>query len=119
MRFEFIEGNGFLLIKLSGIPLPNERAVTKESILRRLHGIHPRVIVDLSDIKEKAEVYVLGVLNTLRKEVRIRGGEMKLCALGPTLYRFFQQNRLLDMFQTESTVEQAKRSFGKSADESK
>jgi hypothetical protein len=44
---------------------------------------------------------------------------MKLCALSPRLYRFFQESRMLDLFETEGTVEEAKRSFRKEKDEDK
>jgi len=44
---------------------------------------------------------------------------MRLCALGPRLYTYFQENRLLDIFETRTTVDQAKESFRKDADEDK
>jgi hypothetical protein len=57
------------------------------------------------------------MLNMIRKEVQILGGEMKLCSLSPRLYRYFQEKRLLDIFVTKRTIEQAKLSFRKEQNE--
>jgi anti-anti-sigma regulatory factor len=77
------------------------------------------VIIDLSDLKEHGGAYLVGMLNMIRKEIQILGGEMMLCALSPRLFRYFQENRLLNLFETRGTIEQAKQSFRKEKDEDK
>jgi anti-anti-sigma factor len=119
VQFEFTNSVDFLIIKLSGTTSPNERLLTKKSLILQLLKRRPKVIVDLSDLKEYRGVYILGILNTIRKEVQITGGEMKLCALGPRLFRYFQENRLFSFFETRRTMEQAKRSFRKGSNETK
>jgi anti-anti-sigma regulatory factor len=104
-------------MKLSGTASPNERLLSKRSIVLHLQRPHLKVIVDLSDLREHGQAYLVGMLNMIRKEIQILGGKMKLCALSPRLYRYFQENRLLDIFETKRTVEQAKRSFRKGKDE--
>jgi anti-anti-sigma regulatory factor len=117
MRYEFLNSGDVLVIKLSGVPSPNERLLTKKSLILQLLKRHRRVIVDLSDLKEHGGAYLLGILNTIRKEVQIMGGEMKLCALGPRLFRYFQENRLFGFLETRRAMEQAKRSFRKGSNE--
>lgn len=117
IQSEFIPGDDFLIIKFSGTTSPNERLLTKRSVLSHLREPRPRVIVDLSDSAEHGGAYVLGILNTIRKEVQILGGELRLCALAPGLFRYFQEKRLFDLFETRRTMEQAKRSFRKEKNE--
>jgi anti-anti-sigma regulatory factor len=119
MRFKFTNCDDFLIIKLSGTTSPNERLLSKGSFLPHLQKTHLKVIVDLSDLGEHGGAYLMGMLNMIRKEIQILGGEMKLCALSRRLYRYFQENRLLDFFETKRTIEQAKRSFRKEKYEDK
>jgi anti-anti-sigma factor len=119
VRFEFTESDGFLIIKLSGTTSPNERLLSRRSLVGRLQKPRLKVIVDLSDLREHGGAYVVGMLNMIRKEIQILGGEIKVCALSPRLFRYFQESRLLDLFETEGTIEQAKQSFRKEKDEDK
>jgi anti-anti-sigma factor len=119
VQFEFTDSDDFLIIKLSGTTSPNERLLSKRSLVARLQKPHLKVIVDLSDLREHGGAYVVGMLNMIRKEIQILGGEIRLCALSPRLFRYFQEYRLLDLFETRRTIEQAKRSFRKEKDEDK
>jgi anti-anti-sigma regulatory factor len=113
MRWDFVSGCDCLVIKLSGNTLANERLLAKSLLMHHLCSPKPRVIVDLSDLNEQGGGYVLGILNMIRKEVAILGGQMKLCGLAPKLYLFFRDNRLLEIFETKRTLGQAKSSFRK------
>ena len=117
MRYEFLNSDDFFIIKFSGTTSPNERLLSKQSLVSHLQKPRLKLIIDLSDLREHRQAYLVGMLNMIRKEIQILGGEMKLCALCPRLYRYFQENRLLDVFQTKRTIEQAKRSFRKEKDE--
>ena len=119
MQFEFTNSDDFLIIKLSGTTSTNERLLSKQSLVTHLQKPHLKLIVDLSKLGEYRQAYLVGMLNMIRKEIQILGGEMKLCALGPRLYRYFRENRLLDVFETKRTIEQAKRSLRKEKDEDK
>ena len=78
-----------MLIKLSGTASANERLLTRRSLMLHLQESYRRVIIDLSDLQEEGGVYVLGILNMIKKEVQIMGGEIKLCCLRPNLYQLF------------------------------
>jgi anti-anti-sigma factor len=115
MNYEFKEEGNILVIKLSGTAEVNDRLLTKESITPYLQKSYPKVIVDLEEVGEKEAVSILGVLNVIKKEFQLMGGEVKLCSLRPSLYRYFKENRLDRIFDIVQPAEQAKRSFkGKS-----
>jgi anti-anti-sigma regulatory factor len=76
-----------------------------------LQESYPKVIVDLWDLQEEGGPYVLGILNMIKKEVEIMGGEIKLCCLRPNLLHHFNENRLDRIFNILQSVEEAKRSF--------
>jgi anti-anti-sigma factor len=115
MNYEFKEEGNILVIKLSGTAEVNDRLLTKESVTPYLQKSYPKVIVDLEEVGEKEAVSILGVLNVIKKEFQLMGGEVKLCSLRPSLYRYFKENRLDRIFDIVQPAEQAKRSFkGKS-----
>jgi anti-anti-sigma factor len=115
MNYEFKEEGNILVIKLSGTAEVNDRLLTKESVTSYLQKSYPKVIVDLEEVREKEAVSILGVLNVIKKEFQLMGGEVKLCSLRPSLYRYFKENRLDRIFDIVQPAEQAKRSFkGKS-----
>jgi anti-anti-sigma factor len=115
MNYEFKEEGNILVIKLSGTAEVNDRLLTKESVTSYLQKSYPKVIVDLEEVREKEAVSILGVLNVIKKEFQLMGGEVKLCSLRPSLYRYFKEKRLDRIFDIVQPAEQAKRSFkGKS-----
>jgi len=67
--------------------------------------------VDLEGVDEAEGAYILGILNTIKKEFQLPGAEVKLCSLRPELYHYFQKNRLDKMFYIGQSIEQIKLSF--------
>ena len=110
MNYEFVYEEDFLIIKLSGPTGVNDRLLVKEHLTSHLHQPNQKVIVDLERLKEAEGTYLLGVLNTVKKEVQLMGGEVKFCSLKPELYDYFQDNRLDQIFDIMQSVEQAKQS---------
>ena len=111
MNYEFLYSEDFLIIKLSGTAGVNERLLVKKYLTPYLQRSCQKVIVDLEGLDEAAGVYIVGVLNTIKKEFHLLGGEVKLCSLKPELYRYFQENRLDQIFDIGQSVEQIKPSF--------
>ncbi len=118
MEYEFVYEDDFLVIKLSGSTEVNERLSVKRHLAPHLHRSPQKVIVDLERLKETEGTYLLGVLNTVKKEVQLMGGEVKFCSLKPELYRYFEENRLDQVFDIVQSVEQAKKSDRSKANES-
>ena len=111
MHYEFLYSEDFLIIKLSGTTELNERLLVKEYLTPYLRQSCQKVIVDLEGLNETEEVYVLGILNTIKKEFQLSGGEVKLCSLKPNLYRYFQENRLNQIFDIGQSIEETKPIF--------
>jgi anti-anti-sigma regulatory factor len=111
MDYEFVSEEEFLIIKLSGSAGVNERLSVKRHLAPYLQGPYQKVIVDLEGLDEPEGVYIVGVLNTIRKEFQLLDSEVKLCALEPGLYRYFEENRLDQIFAIGQSVESTKQSF--------
>ncbi len=115
MNYEFVYEEEFLIIKLLGSAGVNERLSVKRHLVPYAQGSCQKVVVDLEGLDEAEGVYILGVLNTIKKEFQLSGGEVKLCSLKPGLYRYLQENRLDQIFDIGQSVERVKVSFkGKS-----
>jgi len=111
MNYEFEHEEDFLIIKLSGTAKVKERLLVKKYLIPHLQRSRQKVIVDLEGLDETEGISLLGVLNTIKKEFQLLGGEVKLCRLKPELYRSFQENRLDQIFDIGESVEQIKPSF--------
>ncbi|MBN2245107.1 MAG: STAS domain-containing protein [Candidatus Aminicenantes bacterium] len=111
MDYEFVYEDDFLVIKLSGSTEVNERLSVKRHLAPYLQGSYQKVIVDLESLGEPGGVYIVGVLNTIKKEFQLLEGRVKLCSLEPALYRYFQENRLDQIFDIGQSVESTKQSF--------
>jgi anti-anti-sigma regulatory factor len=117
MDYEFVDDGDFLIIKLSGSTEVNERLFVKEHLAPYLKP-NQKILVDLEGLKETEGVYLFGILNTVKKEVQLMGGEVRFCSLKPELYRYFQENRLDQVFDMVLSVEQAKQNAKRKANES-
>ena len=111
MNYEFLYSEDFLIIKLSGTTELNERLLVKEYLTPHLRQSCRKVVVDLEGLDEAEGVYILGVLNTIKKEFQLLGGEVKLCSLKPNLYRYFHENRLNQIFDIGQSIEETKPIF--------
>ncbi len=111
MNYEFECEEDFLIIKLSGSTGVNERLLTKESLTPYLQQLHQKVIIDLENLAENEGVYIVGVLNTIKKEFQLLDGKVKLCSLEPGLYRYFEENRLDQIFDIGLSIESTKQRF--------
>jgi anti-anti-sigma factor len=111
MDYEFVYEEDFLIMKLSGSVEVNERLLAMESLTPVLQQPHQKVIIDLKNLAENEGVYIVGVLNTIKKEIQLLEGEVKLCSLKPELHRYFQENRLDQIFDIGLSVESTKQSF--------
>jgi len=111
MNYEFVNEQDFLIIRLSGSAEVNERLLAKESLAPYLLQVHQKVIIDLENLAKNGRVYIVGVLNTIKKEFQLLDSEVKLCSLKAELHRYFQENRLDQIFDIGRSVESTKQSF--------
>jgi anti-anti-sigma factor len=111
MNFEFMYEEDFLIIRLSGTAGVNERLFLEDYLTPYLSQSCQKVIVDLTNLDGKGEVFILGVLNTIKKKFQLLGGEIKICSLKPELFRYFKENRLDQIFDIGQSVEEMKAKF--------
>ncbi len=111
MDFQFESQGHCLVIKLCGIAGVNERLLSREGLISNLENSPRRVIVDLSGLKEEHNPYILGIINTIKKEGQFLGIAVRFCSLGPQLYHYFQEHRLGKIFDICRTMDQAKINF--------
>jgi anti-anti-sigma factor len=118
MNYEFQRSDEFLIVKLSGTPVVNDRLSARQYLAPYLQPTCSRIIIDLGEMKDvKAFYIVVGILNTMKKEFQLSGGKIKLCALNPAFHRYIQANRLDQIFDIGQSLEQVKLCFeGESRD---
>ena len=66
----------------------------------------PKFVVDFANVAHMSSS-ALGMLITLHKRIRERGGELRLCGIQPAILEVFVITRLNEIFQIAPTREQA------------
>jgi len=70
----------------------------------------PKFVLDFSSVAHMSSS-ALGMLITLHKRIRERGGELRLCGIQPAILEVFVITRLNEIFQIAPTREQAVQSL--------
>ena len=99
LKYHIIKEEEFCLIKISGETRKNETILAKAVLSPYLIENGIRMIVDLQELGKFEPVNLVGVLNSIRKEVHLLRGDLKLCSLKPKLLNYLKQNRLDNFFQ--------------------
>lgn len=90
MKYHIVEDAGFFLIKISGESRKNEAIFAKRVLSAYLKERGIRVIMDLKGLEKFEPITLLGVLNGVRKEIDLLGGNLKLCSLKPEILNYFR-----------------------------
>ena len=99
MKYHIIENKGLLLIKVYGDTRKNEALLAKKLLSQHLREHGMKVIVDMEKVNLVEPMTLVGVLNAIRKEVRLLNGELRLRSLRPEILSYFQVHRLDHFFQ--------------------
>ena len=110
MQYDIVEKKNCFHIAISGKPRQNEPLLAKKMLSPFFKQKNMRIIVDLKDLHEFNSVFVLGILNSIRKEVGFLEGNLKICSLNPELLNYFRQNRLDKIFYIYKNKENAEKS---------
>ena len=70
----------------------------------------PKLVMDFSRVAHMSSS-ALGMLITLHKRIREKGGELRLCGISPSIYEVFVITRLNEIFRIVQTRPQALASF--------
>jgi anti-anti-sigma factor len=111
MKYQIMEEDECLLIKVSGKTRKNEAVLSNALLKPYLQDKGVKVIFDLKELEKFDPMTLLGVLNTLRKEIDLLRGDLMVCSLKPAMEDCLRENRLDHIFNIFEDTEKAKRSL--------
>lgn len=111
MTYQVTERKGWVVLRIRGKAHNNEPIRAKRHLLSWLNVPEVRVVVDLSGL-EALGVWEIGLLNSLRREVDLLKGTLRLCRLNPALRSEFSRDRFAETFEMYPTLDRAIRRIG-------
>ena len=110
MQYDIIEEKKIFHITISGKTRKNEPLLAKKMLLPFFKQKNIHIIIDLKNLREFDPVFLLGILNSIRKEVGFLKGDLRICSLNAELLNYFKQNRLDKIFYIYKDKENAEKS---------
>ena len=110
MKYQLTEEDAFLLIKVSGKTRKNEAVLSNALLKPYLHKKGVKVIVDLKDLEKFEPIILLGILNSLKKEIDLLRGYLMVCSLKPEMEHCLRENHLEHLFHVFEDAQKAKQS---------
>jgi anti-anti-sigma regulatory factor len=98
MKYIIVKQQAHIVIKMKGTTRDNEPLLARRILSQYLRERGIQVILDLKEIEGGDPIALMGVLNSIRKEIGFLRGGLKLCSLRPKLLTHFKENRLDRMF---------------------
>lgn len=112
MKYQIVKKDEFLLIKMSGKTRKNEAVLSNAQLKPYFHDKGVKVIIDLEELEKFEPMILLGILNSIRKEIDISRGCLMVCSLKPEMEKCLRENRLDHIFHIFEDAEKAKKSLG-------
>lgn len=110
MNFEVTSRDDVTIVEVTGQLIVGNRQELKDDVLRLLSSGARKFLIDFKDT-----AYIdssgLGVLVSLSKKIRERGGEMRLSNLNEDLRTLFELTKLDTLFQIADSRDQALEGF--------
>ena len=110
MKYHITEEDGCCIIKMSGKTKKNEALMAKEVLSPHLKKKGIKLIMELKGLEKYEPITLIGVLNSIRKEVNLVCGELKVCSLTPEIHEYIRKNRLNRIFGIFEDKEAARKS---------
>jgi anti-anti-sigma factor len=107
MHYDIIEEKNCFYIAISGKSRKNEPILAKKMLLPFFKQKNIHLIIDLKNLREFDSVFLTGILNSIRKETGLLGGDLRICSLNDELLNYFQQNQLDKIFYIYKDKESA------------
>jgi hypothetical protein len=111
VKYQIAKEDEFLLIKISGKTRKNETVLSNARLKPYLQDQGVKVIIDLQSLDKFEPMTLLGVLNSLKKEIDLLRGDLMVCFLKPEMENYLRENRLDHFFHIFEDAEKAKRSL--------
>jgi anti-anti-sigma factor len=112
VKYQIIKEDEFLLIQVSGKTRKNEAVLSNTLLKPYLQDKGVKVIIDLQALEKFEPMTLLGILNSIKKEIDLLRGCLMVCSLNPELENYMRENRLDHIFNIFEDAEKAKRSLG-------
>ncbi|UCC48188.1 MAG: STAS domain-containing protein [Gemmatimonadota bacterium] len=110
MNFEISQHNDVTIVEVTGQLIVANRQDLKDDVLKLLDSGSRKFLIDFRDT-----AYIdssgLGVLVSLSKKIREKGGEMRLSNLNEDLRTLFELTKLDTLFHIADTRDQALKDF--------
>jgi len=111
VKYQIVKENEFVLIKVSGKTRKNETVLSIALLKPYLQYKGVKVIIDLNKLEKFEPMILLGILNSIRKEIDLLRGCLMVCSLKPEMENCLRENRLENIFHIFEDAEKAKRSL--------
>ncbi len=110
MNFDISRQDDVTIVSMTGQLIVGNRQELKDDVLELLRSGSRKFLIDFSET-----AYIdssgLGVLVSLSKKIREKGGEMRLSSLNEDLRTLFELTKLDTLFHISQTREQALEGF--------
>jgi anti-sigma B factor antagonist len=110
MNFEITQEKDVTIVEVTGQLIVGNRQELKDNVLKLLDGGSRKYLIDFRDT-----AYIdssgLGVLVSLSKKIREKGGEMRLSNLNEDLRTLFELTKLDPLFHIADSRDQALEDF--------
>ena len=110
MSFEITAQDGVTIVEVAGQLIVGNRQALKDRVLEELDGGARKFLIDFEETGY-IDSSGLGVLVSLSKKIREKGGELKLANLNEDLRTLFELTKLDTLFQIADSRERALESF--------
>lgn len=106
MSFTVAETDGVTMVDVEGQLIVGNRQELKQKVLEELEGGARKFVVDFQQTGY-IDSSGLGVLVSLSKKIREKGGELRLSGLNEDLRTLFELTKLDTLFRITDTKEEA------------
>ena len=108
-RLRFSAAGGVTVVELTDRRILDEVSIGEigEQLFERVgRSPDPKFVLDFAKVAHMSSS-ALGMLITLHKRIREKGGQLRLCGIQPAILEVFTITRLSEIFQIFQTPEQA------------
>ncbi len=106
MGFQVEKSDGITVVDVEGQLIVGNRQELKQKVLEELEGGERKFVIDFANTGY-IDSSGLGVLVSLSKKIREKGGELRLAALNEDLRTLFELTKLDTLFKIADTRAQA------------
>ena len=109
LRLKTTRSDGFIVVELADRRILDEAVIS--DIAEQLYALVaeddcPKLVLDFQNVSHMSSG-ALGMLITLHKRIREKGGDLRLCGISESIYEVFKITRLNEVFNVCDSREDA------------